>query len=383
MQGLMAAVRAAAGRPRPRRRAMRAGRARTGFNGGANRANQFRNPGPGSNSGSSGVSATYNLPQSLRQGAVRQDSFDATHIRKCEFIQNVTGTAAFTQAAAFAINPGIAATFPWLSTVAQSWEKFRFRKLVFHYITRTGNNVPGSVLFAPDYDASDAAPSSEQIASDYTDSDACPPYANPQTGHYVFPLNCARMNSVVQEHFIRTAPLAANQDIKLYDPANAFFFTNDGTAVAWGKIWVEYEVDLFTPQLPSAGLVPNGVSTFGSGTMTTTTGTTVNPLLAGVPQGSLVISQAGQVATVTGLIIGREYYVTHSAGPGVGTTTCNLNTPVGWTIKTALTDVGVATLCGAATYIATATTASITITLAAAWASGTFCVCEIPVATIR
>lgn len=268
-------------------------------------ANQFGPQG----SGVGGVAATYNLPKALRNGSIKQDGFDSTFVRKCEFLGNVTGTVAFALAVAYAINPGLAATFPWLSTIAQSWERYRFRKLVFHYITRTGNATAGTVLFAPDYDAADAQPATEQIAADYTDSDECPPYANPETGHFMFPLNCARMNAMVKEHYIRTGALAANLDIKTYDAANAFFFTVDSIDTAkWGKVWVEYEVDLFTPQLPAAGIVQGAATLSNSGGTGSATTNVLGTAATSTGTG-IALSQALNVITVTGAVVGQEYAV--------------------------------------------------------------------------
>jgi hypothetical protein len=165
-----------------------------------------------------------------------------------EFIANVTGTVAFTIAQTLAINPGIAATFPWLSVIAQNWETYRFRKLRLCYYTRTGTNVPGSVIMAHDPDASDPAPASEQIMTTY---EMCVEDAPWKDIMMVFSL--LGMNDIGPRKFVRTAALAANQDIKLYDSGNAFVATVDGTAVSWGKLWLEYDIDFFTPQLPPLG----------------------------------------------------------------------------------------------------------------------------------
>jgi hypothetical protein len=328
-------------------------------------ANQF---GP-NGSGAGAVAATYNLPKALRNGAIKQDGFDSTFIRKCEFLGNVSGTIAFALSVAYAINPGLAATFPWLSSVAQSWERYRFRKLVFHYITRTGNATAGTVLFAPDYDSADAQPATEQIAADYTDADECPPYANPETGHYSFPLNCARMNAMVKEHFIRTGALAANLDIKTYDAANAYFFTVDSVDTAkWGKVWVEYEVDLFTPQLPSAGAaaISGGLVTSG-GTLTAANPLGTTPTLDASAVG-VSIASAGAASVVTLQTPGDYLVSAYFTGTSVGGVP-NLAAGSGATVTTSAT-VGVTPLInnaagtnGSITWLVTTTAANANVTL--------------------
>lgn len=58
--------------------------------------------------------------------------------------------------------------------------------------------------------------------------------------------------------FIRTGPLANDLDIKTYDVANLYVNTVDSAAAgAWGKLWVEYDVILSTPQAQSG--IPVGV----------------------------------------------------------------------------------------------------------------------------
>lgn len=182
-------------------------------------------------------------------------SYDSCRVSHREFIGNVTGSVAFALSNTFAINPALAASFPWLSTMAQSWQRYRFRYLRFKYLTRTGTATPGSVMLAMDPDAADANPATEVILSTYwCKESAC----------YVEEL-CLEIPSHLlapargEMHFTRTAALAANLDIKTYDVGNFFVGTVDGTAVNWGKLWVEYQIDLMTPQLPPAGpFVGNG-----------------------------------------------------------------------------------------------------------------------------
>lgn len=63
------------------------------------------------------------------------------------------------------------------------------------------------------------------------------------------PLDTRDLNDLGPRKFVRVGGLQANQDIKLYDSGNIFIGTVDGTAVAWGKLWIEYDVVLFTPYL--------------------------------------------------------------------------------------------------------------------------------------
>jgi len=231
------------------------------------------------------VAAAYATGQSGK-GAQVQASLDKCHIRHREFIGNVTGTTAFTIADTFAVNPGLAASFPWLAGIAQNWETYRFNRLRMCYYTRTGSNVPGSVIMAHDPDASDAAPVTEQIMTTYESTEEDAPWKD-----ICLEVRSVTMQDIGPRKFIRTGPLAANQDVKLYDSGNLFVATVDGTAVSWGKLWVEYDIDLFTPQLPPGGDLPFGGEVNGNGVFSA-----ANPL--------------GSTATVNG----------NSAGISVNTT---------------------------------------------------------------
>jgi len=279
-----------------------------------------------------GAAAAYSA--GLKTQAPRiSASRDSCRIVHRELVASVTGSVAFTVAQSLALNPGLVATFPWLATQAQSWESYKFNKLRFCYYTRTGTNVPGSVLLVPDYDAADAAPASEQIASSYEDVVEDAPWKDLECN-----LREAAMFSMGPKKFIRTGALSANQDIKTYDVGNLHLCTVDGTAVAWGKLWVEYDISLYTPQLPPAGAGPLAALHI----------TGVTPTSSSLLGTQTIVAGSTPFATVTGEVVtfsvaGRymlSYWavattsVTQSAVPlagAGGTIVTSYNTPTGYT----------------------------------------------------
>lgn len=92
---------------------------------------------------------------------------DKIVIRHREFVGNCLSSNGWSIVKEFALNPGIPLSFPWLSIQAQGWERYRFRRLAYHFITRVGSNTAGSVGMVPEYDASDSNPISEEIAFSY------------------------------------------------------------------------------------------------------------------------------------------------------------------------------------------------------------------------
>jgi hypothetical protein len=200
------------------------------------------------------AAAAYSTGQSSYAPLI-QSSYESSRIKHRELIGSVIGTTAYSTAGLgpFSLNPGLSATFPWLATQAQGWEQYKFNSLKFCYYTRTGSATPGSVQLIPDYDAADAAPISEQIASAYEDVREDVPWKDIECV-----LDPRAMHPDGPRKFIRTSPLAANLDIKTYDVGQLFIGTTDGTAVNWGKLWVDYDVTLSTPQIPPGGFGVQG-----------------------------------------------------------------------------------------------------------------------------
>jgi hypothetical protein len=242
------------------------------------------------------VAAAYATGQSSGKAQVYRQSSDSCRIVHRELVSSLTGSINFTVQNSYSINPGIAATFPWLALQAQGWERYHFNKLKLCYYTRTGSNTPGSVIMSPDYDAADSAPVNEQIASTYFGTEEDAPWKDITLGFD---------NRLLSgERFVRTGQLAANLDIKTYDVANAYVSTIDGTAVAWGKLWFEYDVTLLNPQSPASGAQGSGTLTSGGGSIASATPFGAVPVSTGP---YALSATATNVLTFSGLNIGAEY----------------------------------------------------------------------------
>jgi hypothetical protein len=81
-----------------------------------------------------------------------------------------TGNTAF-QASGAISNVGIAGSFPWLSSIALNYSKFRFRKLRFFFSGSCPTSTTGKVWINITYDALDTAPST--LAQVMQSEDSC------------------------------------------------------------------------------------------------------------------------------------------------------------------------------------------------------------------
>lgn len=158
-----------------------------------------------------------------------------------EYVADVNPSATTFSVVRYALNPGVAATFPWLSTQATGWEQYRFNHLKFEFITRSATSSTGVVILSPEYDASDVAPTTETQAMNVMDSvsdaiwkDSC------------VDLSVEAMYPLGPRKFIRSSRIAG--DIRNFDSGALHVCTVVGAAANLGKLWVDYDVELFIPQ---------------------------------------------------------------------------------------------------------------------------------------
>jgi hypothetical protein len=250
----------------------------------AARQNSGRNP---PNTGRTAVAAAYSTAQRSVPARI-QSSKNSVRIKHKELVANISGSVDFTVALSMALNPGLSTSFPWLASQAAAWETYHFHSLRYCYHTRTGTGVPGSVILAPDYDASDAAPSSELAVSNYEDMREDAPWKD-----VCSILNESAMYPLGPRKYIRNGALSSNVDVKTYDVGTMHICTIDGTAVPWGKLWVEYDVTLETPAFPAGGFIQTAALIING----------VTPTSASLLGTQTVLAGSTEFATVSGEII--------------------------------------------------------------------------------
>lgn len=174
------------------------------------------------------------------------DTKCGVRIRHREYIDNVQLHQLYTLSD-FPCNPGIEATFPWLSDVANSWEQYRFHSLRFRYITRASTATRGSIILAPEYDALDAPPTDEYQLTAYYGSVEDAPWKN-----ILVKFDVDGMHPLGPRKFIRNSTQPLLGDLKTYDVGVLYIGSLDAIAgdegFVGGKLWVEYDVELFVPQ---------------------------------------------------------------------------------------------------------------------------------------
>lgn len=209
-------------------------------------------------------------------------------IRHREYIQDVSGSIAFSNSS-LNINPGLASTFPWLSNMAMNYESYLFRKLRFDFETAKSASTSGEVILAIDYDASDAAAATKSQLMSYYSAVRGPTWTE---------ISCIADPSDLQkfgvQRYVRNAPLASNLDIKTYDVGILNLATNGcADTSALGSLFVEYEIELITPQTPSgtSSYLDSAKVTGSSPSLSSWFGTT------GTVAGNLPVTASGNTLT--------------------------------------------------------------------------------------
>lgn len=168
-------------------------------------------------------------------------------------ILNAPSTGAFTTET-LAINPGIAATYPWLSGIAANFEEYRFKQLIFEVqstldnTTLQANGQAGTIIIAADYNVND---------STFLNAEDLMQYHGAVSGKITDNLRCG-----VEMHpgkgrsgstrFIRQAPHRLGTDLDEYDLGQVVLAYNNIPSALYnqqvGYLWVYYTVELMKPK---------------------------------------------------------------------------------------------------------------------------------------
>lgn len=174
-----------------------------------------------------------------------------------ELVGSVNNSTGFV-ATRYYVNPGMPGTFPWLSVEAKDkWDQYRFHRIRFRYVTRTASTTVGSVILSPEYNVRDPPPVTEQQATDTMGAVEDSPWKE-----ICCDLDVSAMYPSGPRKLIRGGNVAG--DTNLYDSAIFYMCTTDGADTSLiGKLWVDYDVELFVPQNSPAETGKTLITSFG------------------------------------------------------------------------------------------------------------------------
>lgn len=164
-----------------------------------------------------------------------------TH-KECERVDTIVGSVNFASVGNYAINPGLASSFPWLSGVAQHFERYRMDSFKVRYKNLKGTSSAGNILMSFDYDTLDAGPNTAVIQTQSTVYVDGAPWR-------IFEMNVPTDGS---KKYIRSSAIAG-ADLKTYDFGRVWV-SAEGCADTsdHGYLEFEYSVTLFEKQTSSS-----------------------------------------------------------------------------------------------------------------------------------
>lgn len=184
---------------------------------------------------------------------VRNSKSGGFIVRHREYITDVAANTGFT-IGAFPLNPGIATTFPWLSQVAQQFEEWVPRGIIFEFkslssdavVSTNANASLGAIVMATEYNPYGTPFGSKQEMENYEWAVSCKPSCN-----LVHQVECAKSQNVVGEYFVRNAPVPTGQDQRLYDLGIMYAATQgmQSAGNSIGELWISYEIEFRKPRM--------------------------------------------------------------------------------------------------------------------------------------
>lgn len=175
-------------------------------------------------------------------------------VRHKEYICDIisSGTAnTFNVGTSVTLNPGLQASFPWLANVAQNFQEYTWRGLIFHYVSTSAdaiasstNTALGDVIIATQYRSTAAAFGDKPtMLNEYFTSNGKP------SESFCHPIECDPRENPYNVQYVRAGAVLSGEDAKTYDLGVTSIATAgiQGTSNVCGEIWASYEVELRKP----------------------------------------------------------------------------------------------------------------------------------------
>lgn len=178
-----------------------------------------------------------------------------------EYIQDINASQSFVNVTpvgqaspGFALNPGNASCFPWLAQIAENFEEWIPRGIIFEFkttssdavVSTSANAALGTVIMATEYNPYNGFFANKQQMENYQFSAACKPSCT--FNHQV---ECSSKENPEHMFYVRTGPAPTGADYRLYDLGEFQIATvgmqANGNVI--GELWVTYEIEFKKPRI--------------------------------------------------------------------------------------------------------------------------------------
>lgn len=149
------------------------------------------------------------------------------------------------ESVSYELNPGLGSVFPWLASIANRYETYRFLSLEYRYIPSVGTGTNGRFMIAPDYDPDDdnSSESKSKIAT-FDDAISTPVWQEAT-------MRCKKANLAKRKTYFTRSDNPTRTNSKLsYDALQLVLgYSGFTETTLLGELYVKYTISLETPQL--------------------------------------------------------------------------------------------------------------------------------------
>jgi len=199
-------------------------------------------------------------PVSIGYKSVMRNKMRNTVINHCEQVAEVVAAngSTYSLQIPLQINPGLAATFPWLSQIASNFEAYEFQKLQFVFVPYVSTATNGWNAMNFDYNPQEESSTqfpTKQSFTDYDGSVQCNAWEA-----FQMPVRCPNLEGP-RVRTIRTGAISGQYDLHNYDHGQFNFAVGASTGTAAiGTLYVCYTVSLSRPRISSLGSGQNSLA---------------------------------------------------------------------------------------------------------------------------
>ena len=267
-----------------------------------------------------------------------QTSGDETNdivISRCEYIKDIVPTSVGFQTQYNAnLNPGLSDSYPWLSQIACYFEEYEWVQLVYELrsmVTEGNTTSAGTLIHATQYNPANGLFTTKQRMENYEYAQS---HKVTDHGHHGVECDPDKRSGNSSE-YVRTGPLASNQDIKTYDLGIYQLCTSGAVAnLNLGELWVHYTVKLKKTKIPDPGSIVQTVAQFsaasaqinntqlGNTVWTVSSGSSITPTFTGASPLVITMPSTMTAAVSYDVLVGFTGTTTAS---GVNQNVANLN----------------------------------------------------------
>lgn len=227
----------------------------------------------------------------------------AVRIVRREFVgtvsngSNITGfvlDSNSTSSPGWDFNPGVSAMFPWLSNIALAYERFKFHRLEFDFVSSNATSSTGRLYAAIDYDWDDEVPTTKTDMMSNLNAKEVPMWDNLH-----LTADPKQLMRDMPWKYVNTAGRTTYTEPRTAYSGFLIVGFHTGVANQIFDLWVEYDVELEVPVIEKSGAT---LSTATPTLPTTPYVKDVNPWYSGTMAAAKIVQPMWEAASNKGLI---------------------------------------------------------------------------------